>query len=542
MAKRYKTSVLSVYDSNGNKIGVPAIKGKSAYEYAKDGGYTGTEAEFAAMQAGDVLPDYWESYLPEKIAEIKALQDEGGKDCFSFPLLADIHIRQNLGKHSGVLARRILDECYMRFALCVGDVVNRGTGSETNMDEDFDSAEKLLKPIRDKLLQTQGNHDGSWGFKDYNGDGTMDYYAYNFTPQKLHSLIYRKVGLVGDCHFDTSGTGYWIDDVSNKVRYIILNTHNNPYEEDADGFAVYNNMTEYKLRQSQFDLVVEACSTIPSDEWSVLSASHIPLNYNSLENLALMAKVLNAYKTKTTFSGSYAGEYDYDAISVSVDFTSAKGEYVAHFAGHTHLDSVAVYNGISMFTTRCDGNNEPSDSGLTKVEGTVTEQSFDVFTVNRKEKKIYVTKIGAGNNRYWDYANGVAFDPDVIEPEEPDEPTNIIDTVGYKDDTRISSSDGVTEKALAGYVTTGMITLPANSTLKTSGANYTTATYSSAMIYRYNPDTEAFMTAYSTAQTGISGIAFALDSSGNLTITTTIDLKLRLVGYGSGANLVVTIE
>ena len=52
MAKRYKTSVLSVYDENGNKIAVPALEGKSAYEYAKDGGYAGTEEEFAEMLAG----------------------------------------------------------------------------------------------------------------------------------------------------------------------------------------------------------------------------------------------------------------------------------------------------------------------------------------------------------------------------------------------------------------------------------------------------------------------------------------------------------
>ena len=37
-----------------------------------------------------------------------------------------------------------------------------------------------------------------------------------------------------------------------------------------------------------------------------------------------------------------------------------------------------------------------------------------MFTVNRKEKKIYVTKIGAGDNRYWDYGKGEAFNPDAV--------------------------------------------------------------------------------------------------------------------------------
>ena len=44
-------SILRVKDDKGNIIPIPAIKGKSAYEYAKDGGYTGTEAEFAQKLA-----------------------------------------------------------------------------------------------------------------------------------------------------------------------------------------------------------------------------------------------------------------------------------------------------------------------------------------------------------------------------------------------------------------------------------------------------------------------------------------------------------
>jgi hypothetical protein len=39
-------AILKLKDNNGNIIEIPAIKGdtgKSAYEYAKEGGYAGTE-------------------------------------------------------------------------------------------------------------------------------------------------------------------------------------------------------------------------------------------------------------------------------------------------------------------------------------------------------------------------------------------------------------------------------------------------------------------------------------------------------------------
>lgn len=47
-------STLYVRDVNGNFVPVPALQGKSAYQYAQDGGYTGTEAEFAAKLAEEV--------------------------------------------------------------------------------------------------------------------------------------------------------------------------------------------------------------------------------------------------------------------------------------------------------------------------------------------------------------------------------------------------------------------------------------------------------------------------------------------------------
>ena len=45
-------AILKVRDNNGNIIEIPAMKGengKSAYEYAKEGGYAGTEQEFMEL-------------------------------------------------------------------------------------------------------------------------------------------------------------------------------------------------------------------------------------------------------------------------------------------------------------------------------------------------------------------------------------------------------------------------------------------------------------------------------------------------------------
>lgn len=50
-------AILRIKDENGNIVEVPALKGdagKSAYQYAQDGGFTGTEEEFTAKLSEDV--------------------------------------------------------------------------------------------------------------------------------------------------------------------------------------------------------------------------------------------------------------------------------------------------------------------------------------------------------------------------------------------------------------------------------------------------------------------------------------------------------
>lgn len=56
MALTFNNSILKVRDNDGNVIDIPAIKGKdgkTAYDYAKEGGYTGTETEFIAKMASE---------------------------------------------------------------------------------------------------------------------------------------------------------------------------------------------------------------------------------------------------------------------------------------------------------------------------------------------------------------------------------------------------------------------------------------------------------------------------------------------------------
>lgn len=380
------------------------------YELKQNGGGTDDEKET------DTIPEYWEEHLSNKIARIKELQSAGGKDCFSFISICDMHAEQNLGQVTGLLSRKVMDECSIKFALALGDITTRGS-SETveKLNESFDLAFSILKPILGDTLLAQGNHDGAYN------DADGDVYAANLSNAEIYDTMFRKTGLVGNVHFCDDGMGYYIDDTASRVRYVILNPHNKL------GTST-NYFNTYRYGQAQFDLMVEALTTIPKDDWGIIFASHIPPvtkidrhgdgifeadMTDAIPEQTLLRNLVEAFINRSTsFSGNYGNSGAWDYVSLAnIDFSGAKGHFIGYFAGHLHADclfSGDVYN-FPVITSRCDSHNENvfSDNGTNvdeqlrdeRVKGTTTEQSFDVFTINKSERKIYATKIGAGADR-----------------------------------------------------------------------------------------------------------------------------------------------
>lgn len=298
---------------------LPTVPEKvSAFE--NDAGYlteTDKKEILSEVKETSNIPDYWQEHIDSKIATIKTLQDAGGRNCFAYVVLTDMHLPSNLGKNSSKLAKAIMEACNIRFALCLGDIRTRGIlATKEQAQAEWESVEEILSPIRDKLLQTQGNHDAGYGTGDYDGDGDNDNYAYEFTPAEMFARVYRKAQSVGDIHYDNSGTAYYIDDVSNRVRYIILNTHlnfdgNAGYSsyETVNGMAKYPSMNTFRYTQCQYDFLTnDALMTVPGNNWSVIIGSHVPINQTGeMPEFPVMVGVLNAFAQKTTYSGIYEG-------------------------------------------------------------------------------------------------------------------------------------------------------------------------------------------------------------------------------------------
>lgn len=83
---------------------------------------------------------------------------------------------------------------------------------------------------------------------------------------------------------------------------------------------------------------------------------------------------------------------------------NANGNYAkiaALVTGHCHDDNDTVVDSkLLVIASNCD---IASQSHITMDAGTDTEQSFDVFQIDLANRTIYITRVGAGNDRQFTY-------------------------------------------------------------------------------------------------------------------------------------------
>ena len=87
---------------------------------------------------------------------------------------------------------------------------------------------------------------------------------------------------------------------------------------------------------------------------------------------------------------------------MEADFREATSVVAAYICGHNHGDYDHTERGLLTISTTCDASYN-DDPKCMRIRGNVTEQAFDVFTIDTREKRISTVRVGAGENRSWRY-------------------------------------------------------------------------------------------------------------------------------------------
>lgn len=341
------------------------------------------------------IPEYWLNQLNNKVNIINGYQKNLGWESSTFLFITDMHWNDN-AKNSPELVKYVVDKCNIPYVLDGGDFVANPLGvSKADHLKEIVDLQNRYKPIENRMLRTLGNHDDN----SINKKFSMTFDAY-----ELYDAVYRPYAKYNQIVKGKTGKYSFIDDNMGKVRYISLDSLDIPYIKAGEDGLLYSGMTNWAFRKEQLDWFANVALRVPSSEWGVVVMSHIPINYGYIKNDALAMNILQAFKEKKSYVGSANLGTDFEA-SVSVDYSDAGGDVFCWMTGHLHEDvQITLPENITykQIATLNDSLNVNSGQA-TKTKGTDTEQAFDVVTINRRESKLHLTRIGAGSDRLFNY-------------------------------------------------------------------------------------------------------------------------------------------
>lgn len=335
------------------------------------------------------FPDYYRSHMQDRVAMINAKLTNPND--FGFGFITDVHAEFNT-KHFPALIDEVRTKTPVNEFLGGGDWVTGWFDTKTpeeNKPELFTFFEELRRLFKGvPLLKTIGNHEWAYGPNN----------SYNISSQEMYGYYLRDEDkMFNNIQWGPDHTYYYWDNQQAKCRYISLNVMDYPDTIKPTG-NTDNKEWYFKVSDTQINWLKSTLNSVP-DGYVVAIESHlVPLNADQFASFP-------AAKIGTTISN---GEDLQAIVSAYVaktgDFASAKGDLLGWFGGHYHADDITVRNGVTYITTLADCMSVWDIKGVPqKTVGTVSEQAFDVATVDRTNRRVNLTRIGAGSDRSFTY-------------------------------------------------------------------------------------------------------------------------------------------
>ena len=328
---------------------------------------------FKIVRHENSVPSYWNEYLFTKYNSIKnnglAMRNRG--DGFIFA--TDIHYENN-ELRSPLLMKKIIQNTNVNKIVIGGDVIN----GNADKDKAIGMLESWIGLFDDTpFTLAYGNHDTNTSIGSSTTENAISNgEVYDLATRQLERFINTD-----------AKTHFYFDNTSQKIRFFVLNT--------GDGYTPQTSKVDDPITYSdELTWLSNNIADIDSD-WNIIVIQHLFFNPASIES-----------GNNITVSQAY-GEPLMDVLD-AINADQSKPNVFAVIVGHVHRNhSILANGGYYCIATTCDAGGTSSstyDSDTpTRTKGTTNEQAFDVFQFDIKNKKIYATRIGAGQDREWSY-------------------------------------------------------------------------------------------------------------------------------------------
>lgn len=375
-------------------------------EFYRECGYEDIGYMPVALSSSDEYPDYIKEEVLRSVREIQEHQNE---NTVTLAFMTDIHYALNYNHtvrfgRTMRAYREIAKRAEIDMLIMGGDYTNEGC--KAYKSEAFRELRALID--RERYFPVNGNHDdGSiWDTQYIKNDKAVNH----LTHTELYRLFYNHLPACG-AEFDEKNHAlyYMYNDYTKKMRYIFIDSCDVPYIFGDDGHLKYHAQWLFAMSQAQLKWLCEKALQFDEDGWGVVFATHSVLRENEIpnppgitENMEVFRRILLAYKKGEDINEEF-GEGDFKR-SVNAEFSKyTRGDIVGVLVGDYHTDAVDHYEDIPLLLTGNSVMYDKADYCVKRYDGDKSELLFDVVTIDKKLRKIYVVRVGAGENRETDY-------------------------------------------------------------------------------------------------------------------------------------------
>ncbi|MHC6535995.1 metallophosphoesterase family protein [Latilactobacillus sakei] len=345
------------------------------------------------------------SYYQTRISEIaQMLPDES----LNIGFITDNHYQMDdyaphsLGHYANIAA--LSRSAKVDAIVAGGDNTNGGVSRQRTLTEVRQATSTLFNRTSadTDVFFMLGNHDTGIG---QNENKTRDT---TVSPEELKDFYRTKTTVYGEVRDGDSLYGFK-DYENQKIRVIWLNSYDLPYTVNSDGTYKYDFLKQSAFQNEQLKWIVNAALKLPSKDWKVMIFSHAPLagSFDSQPgqtpivqfNSNVLIGVLNAFQNGTVYSVS---EMESEIpVQFGCDFSEqGKGTIIAFVSGHVHQDGQMTYQGINCIQTTC---SLCSKTNPQRVANSITEDAWDIFSVDTKARTIRIYRLGYGSDRNYTY-------------------------------------------------------------------------------------------------------------------------------------------
>lgn len=315
------------------------------------------------------IPLYYEKHLTDKITEVRAKETFSGVSGDEFIFITDYHMERN-ANNSPSLIDKIIHQTGAKKIVFGGDAYDASSTPDLALNKIADFYSMFYENV-DKILSCVGNH-------EYNNP------ASNKPEQQIpNGQVYESIVNRNDLiHHSRYTCNYTILNRSNRTMYIFI------------GCEYSSSVTKESIKY-----ILETLKN--NDGYDIIVFSHTGLD-NGGDN-GNVANIIDGFKRITDGIDKFNQKSSYVFDGITYDYSGCTGEVICVFSGHNHVDGcIRTDGGLNVISTTCDAYGAP-EGGVVRTKGTITEQAFDVVNIDYENKKIYMTRVGAGEDRVFSY-------------------------------------------------------------------------------------------------------------------------------------------